>query len=564
MEQITFSFEGKETTIQCNKNEKMKEICNRYAQQLNREISQISFSSKGNEINENMTINDLLKDMDNNEGKLSILVENSKDSFNEIKVIESKNIICPKCKQNAKIDIKNYKINLYDCKNKHSIKNIVLNDYEDIQLINEDKLICGICNKKVNDNDDFYFCLKCQKNICLICKQNHDNIHIIINYNQKDYSCAEHNEQYISYCCNCEKNMCMMCEDRHNGHNIIYFGKIMPKKENILNDLKELRININKFNIYLNEIITKINNMKEKMEILYKINSDIVNNFEIKNRNYINLCNINNIHKNIISVSKDINSIINDYNIDTKIMNIFKIYKKMENLSEEDDELDDDLISISYKIDINENEVKIFGNEFVQNNKNICKLIYNNEEYDLVENFGNFNHNQEILHIKLKGIKNITNASYMFYECLSFITISNISKWDTSKVTDMRSMFNGCKNLQSLPDLSHFNTRNVKDMYCMFYECSSLVSLPDISQWNTINVKNMSGMFERCSSLIELPDLSNWNTQNVTDMSSMFSKCSMLTRLPDISRWNINNVNDMYGMFDHCKDSLNIPSKFKN
>ena len=42
----------------------------------------------------------------NNEGKLSILVENSKDSFNEIKVIESKNIICPKCKQNAKIDIK--------------------------------------------------------------------------------------------------------------------------------------------------------------------------------------------------------------------------------------------------------------------------------------------------------------------------------------------------------------------------------------------------------------------------------------------------------------------------
>ena len=41
------------------------------------------------------------------------------------------------------------------------------------------------------------------------------------------------------------------------------------------------------------------------------------------------------------------------------------------------------------------------------------------------------------------------------------------------------------------------NTNNVTDMSYMFYECSSLSSLPDISEWNTINVTNMSFMFGR-------------------------------------------------------------------
>ena len=49
----------------------------------------------------------------------------------------------------------------------------------------------------------------------------------------------------------------------------------------------------------------------------------------------------------------------------------------------------------------------------------------------------------------------------------------------------------------------------------MFYICRSLLSLPDISKWNTnklSTVTDISSMFYRCSSLASLPDISKWNT----------------------------------------------------
>ena len=44
-------------------------------------------------------------------------------------------------------------------------------------------------------------------------------------------------------------------------------------------------------------------------------------------------------------------------------------------------------------------------------------------------------------------------------------------------------------------------------MESMFFGCSSLLSLTDISKWNTSNVTNMGYMFEDCSSLSSLPDI---------------------------------------------------------
>ena len=45
-------------------------------------------------------------------------------------------------------------------------------------------------------------------------------------------------------------------------------------------------------------------------------------------------------------------------------------------------------------------------------------------------------------------------------------------------------------------------------MSFMFSGCKSLLSLPDISKWNTNKVTNMSNMFENCSSLSSLPNIS--------------------------------------------------------
>ena len=41
-------------------------------------------------------------------------------------------------------------------------------------------------------------------------------------------------------------------------------------------------------------------------------------------------------------------------------------------------------INITYKIN-NEEKIKIFGRKFIENNKDKCKIIYDNKEYELVE-----------------------------------------------------------------------------------------------------------------------------------------------------------------------------------
>ena len=62
----------------------------------------------------------------------------------------------------------------------------------------------------------------------------------------------------------------------------------------------------------------------------------------------------------------------------------------------------------------------------------------------------------------------------------------------------------------------------------MFSGRKSLLSLPDISKWNTNKVTNMSNMFENCSSLSSLPNISKWDTSKVTNMKEMFNNCSSL------------------------------------
>ena len=153
------------------------------------------------------------------------------------------------------------------------------------------------------------------------------------------------------------------------------------------------------------------------------------------------------------------------------------------------------------------NKIKIFGEEFVKNNKNICKMIIDNKEYEIAERYNIKSKKINKLKIKLGGINNVNNMSYMYFECSSLLSLPDISNWNTNNVNNMSGMFSYCLFLSSLPDISKWNTNNVNDMSDMFSGCSSLSSLPDISKWIINNVNNMSGMFSECSSLSSLPDI---------------------------------------------------------
>ena len=45
-----------------------------------------------------------------------------------------------------------YKINLYDCKNRHRMNNILLNEFENTQYIDISKIICDECKEKNKGN----------------------------------------------------------------------------------------------------------------------------------------------------------------------------------------------------------------------------------------------------------------------------------------------------------------------------------------------------------------------------------------------------------------------------
>ena len=221
-------------------------------------------------------------------------------------------------------------------------------------------------------------------------------------------------------------------------------------------------------------------------------------------------------------------------------------------------------MTIIYNIVENKNSIKIFGYDFVENNKNKCYLIINGKQRELCVylNMNEIKIENNQLKIKIKENKHITNMSCMFSDCSSLVSLPDISKWNTANVTDMNYMFCNCSSLVSFPDISKWNTANATNMSYMFYSCYSLKSLPDLSKWNTSNVTNMSHMFYGCSSLVSLPDLSKWNTANVTNMNSMFSDCRSLKSFPDISKWKLNKELDKRCVFDRCNISI-IPEIFK-
>ena len=69
---------------------------------------------------------------------------------------------------------------------------------------------------------------------------------------------------------------------------------------------------------------------------------------------------------------------------------------------------------------IKENEIiRLFGSNFVKNNIDNFKIIIAGNEIELKDEImiNNINIINNILEIKLKGIRNVNDMSYMFYDC---------------------------------------------------------------------------------------------------------------------------------------------------
>ena len=225
-------------------------------------------------------------------------------------------------------------------------------------------------------------------------------------------------------------------------------------------------------------------------------------------------------------------------------------------------------IGILYAVPNRTEVIKIFGEDFVKNNKDKCKLIlYDNEEdkeyeYDLcaylkMDFVNQINSGRKLFKIFLIQTDYFTDMSFMFFECFTLMSVENIENLNTEKVTTMSGMFESCFLLLEI-NISSLNTSSVTDMSFMFEKCQSIQEL-DFTGWKTTKVESFKAMFEHCEKLEEIKGLETWDVSNVKDCSFMFNFCKSLSNISDITNWNTSSFLDIGNMFKGLTSMENLP-----
>ena len=132
MSEIIFIYKGYEIPIKCSKGEKLKNIIERLSNKINIQKKDIYGLYSGKILDEEIKEDEIPKDENNK--KVILIYEYDKSTIIN-NMIKSNEIICPECKENCLIKIKDYQILLYNCKNKHE-NTILLNEYDETQEIN--------------------------------------------------------------------------------------------------------------------------------------------------------------------------------------------------------------------------------------------------------------------------------------------------------------------------------------------------------------------------------------------------------------------------------------------
>lgn len=146
MNTVEFNYKGYQTNIPCQENDSFENICHRFAQKCLVDINTLFFLYSGNRINLKLKLSEVINDIDKERKKMSIVVVEMNElteNKNDI-LIKSNQPICPICFENAQIEIKDYKIKIFGCKNKHIKNDIPLIYYDNFQKVNFSKIICDV------------------------------------------------------------------------------------------------------------------------------------------------------------------------------------------------------------------------------------------------------------------------------------------------------------------------------------------------------------------------------------------------------------------------------------
>ena len=322
---IEFNYEQQIIEIQTNIKDTFQEAINKYLQKSLLDKESIMFLANGLLLKPEKTIESQMNSLNEKNNNIKVLV-NKIDKPEQV-FIKSKDIICPRCQGLCRIKYDDLTITCYDCENNHKIEDILLSEFDEKQKINLSNIICNECklkNRGESYNYDFYICLTCNKNICPLCKSKHSNEdHNIIKYEQKNYICQKHNDTFFKYCQDCKKNICIICEKEHKEHKMIFFGDIIPNIDDLKNKFNEKKKEIESFKENVKDLMKELNEFVKIIDKYIDINNELLNNYDIRKKNYNILANINEINNDndILKNIRDIN------NMSKKILDIFKLNK---------------------------------------------------------------------------------------------------------------------------------------------------------------------------------------------------------------------------------------------
>ena len=325
---VNINYNDEIITIECNPEEKMEKVYQKLSKKEDIDINSIYLNYNGRVIIQKVKFQDFLN-YDGKKRNEIQLYATLKD--HEFHFRRTKKVICPICGESAQVEIKNYKISIHECKYNHKIDDLNFNEFETSQLINESKIMCNKCDRSKKDTykNDFYVCNSCNLNLCPLCKTNHDKAHNIIHYDDKYFICGLHNELYSLYCKNCKKNICTLCEQNHGDHDVIRFEKLIVKKNDLENRIKEFKKSLDKFKEDIKKIINIFQKVLDNCESIYKFNEELIQNFDMKKINYNILKSLKEFYND--DISKTIENINNYENYGQKITQICKMYNCIDN-----------------------------------------------------------------------------------------------------------------------------------------------------------------------------------------------------------------------------------------
>ena len=184
-----FTLDGCDLIIQCSKEDKMRDICQKYATKVNENINSLLFLYGGSRINFELKFKEQANSIDKKNNKMSILVYK----------IENDDFICPKCGEKLHLNVTKINEiilsnnNIKDAINgiKYNIENIIKNslvNLVNIQLKNINTLLNSV-NEDINKNNEkLGKLLNEHKNYINKVSQNKNVIKGILDSNKKDVS----------------------------------------------------------------------------------------------------------------------------------------------------------------------------------------------------------------------------------------------------------------------------------------------------------------------------------------------------------------------------------------